>query len=194
MANQSGYFSEFTFISNWVKIGRFLGTHSAIVVSGIALGMILTPQSIVKMHNQRLKWAFWYSLGLAAAVIMLHSLCSIHKMFIIDKNLATAPWGLLCSVITIWIFIIIYWLIDIRGWKGWTKVIESAGTNALFAYILAPIFYTIFTLIAQVFNGFDFYQGLGSSFIIGFLRSLFFAFLITWLAGFLRRKGFWLKL
>jgi predicted acyltransferase len=194
LADEAGYFSEFTFISNCVNIGKFLGTHSAIVVSGIVLGMILTPQSIIKTHNQRLKWAFWYSLGLTAAGVMLHSLCSIHKMFIIDKNLATAPWGLLCSAITIWIFIIIYWLIDKRGWKGWTKVIEPAGTNALFAYILAPIFYTIFTLIVQVFNGFDFYQWLGSSFIIGFFRSIIFAFLMTWLAGFLRRKGLWLKL
>jgi predicted acyltransferase len=156
--------------------------------------MILTSDSPIKTHDARIRWAFWYSVALAAAGSMIHQLSNVNNIFIINKVQATPSWGLWSSAFTIWIFIIIYWLIDIRGWKGWTKIVELAGNNALFAYILAPIFYAIFELIALAMNGFNFYNYLGTSFISGFFRAIFFSFAMIWLAGYLRKKGFWLKL
>jgi predicted acyltransferase len=194
MADSAGYFSGMTWITQWVSIGSALGSHAAITVSGVILGMILTPDSLVTTHSARIRWAVLYGLGLAAAGLLLHSLHDIHKMFIINKIFATAPWCLWSSAITIWIWVAIYWLIDIQGWKRWTVVVEPAGQNALFAYILAPILYSAFALLAMADGGFDFYGELGSSFAIGFWRSLVFAFAVTWLAGGLRRVGVQLKL
>ncbi len=171
-----------------------LGSHSAIVVSGVILGIILIPNSSVTTHKARIRWALLYGVGLAAAGILLHSLHDVHKIFIIDKNLATPPWCLLSSAITVWMWVIVYWLIDVLKWKRWAIIVEPAGSNALFAYILAPIFYSVFELLILALGGFNFYSELGKSFIIGFWRSLVFAFAMTWFAGGLRREGVWLKL
>ena len=76
-----------------------------------------------------------------------------------------------------------------RQWSGWTRVVEPAGRNALFAYILAPILYALFPLLAQLLGGFDLHAWMGQSFALGFWRSLAFAVGVTWLAGALRAVG-----
>jgi heparan-alpha-glucosaminide N-acetyltransferase len=194
IGNESGYFSGFGYINSWVDIGKFLGSHSALVLSGAILGIILSADSPVKTHNERLKWIFWYALGMAFAGSLLHQLSTIDKMFIINKNMATPPWCLWSSAFTVWLFLIIYWIIDVRGWKKWIKIVEPAGSNALFAYILAPVFYSIFVLLSRLLGGFNFYSYLGAGFETGLIRSIVFAFAMTWLAGYLRKKGLWLKL
>lgn len=104
-------------------------------------------------------------------------------MFIINKIFATPPWCLWSSAITVWVWVGIYWLMDVRGGKRWAVAVEPAGHNSLFAFILAPILYSAFALLAVVLGGFDFYAWLGDSFALGFWRSLLFAFAMTWLAG-----------
>ncbi len=194
MADVAGGLAFLTWIKPFINVSYVLGSHSGIIVSGAILGMILTPDSPVKGHKARIRWATLYGLGLALAGFSLHTLHGIHEMFIINKILATPPWCLLCSAICAWIWVVMYWLIDVRGWKKWAAIAKSAGGNALFAFILAPIFYAIFALLAQVFGGFNFFAELGNNFTVGFWRALVFAFALTWLTGFLRRAGMWLKL
>jgi len=194
MADKAGYFANLTWLNSWLNIGAVLGSHPAIVISGVIMGIILKPDSFIKTHKDRNRWAFLYGLGLSIAAILLHSLNDIHKIFIIDKNMATPSWCLLSSAFTIWIWIAIYWLVDVRKWNSWTMIVKPAGANALFAYILAPIFYSLFELFALILNGFNFYSELGNNFAIGFWRSLIFAFCMTWLAGGFRHVGIKLKL
>lgn len=194
MADEAGGFAFPAWIKSWIKISYMFGSHSAIVISGVVLGMTLTPNSPVKGHKARIRWALIYGLGLALAGLLLHSLHDIHKMFIINKILGTPPWCLLSSAILVWLWVVVYWLIDVRGWKQWAVIVKPAGLNALFAFILAPIFYAMFALLAQVFGGFNFFAELGKNFTVGFWRALIFAFALTWLTGALRRAGVWLKL
>lgn len=193
LADGVGYFEGF-WLSQWVGIGSTLGSHAAITLSGVILGMMLTPSSPLKTHKARILWAVVYGAGLALAGHLLHSLNELDPMFYINKIAATPPWCLWSSAITVWIWAAIYWLMDVRGWKGWAQIIEPAGQNALFAYILAPIFYSLFALLAMALGGFSPYGWLGESFAIGFWRSLLFAFAMTWLAGGLRHVGIRLKL
>ena len=194
IADQAGFFDDLYAVFPWISIGAALGSHGAVVVSGTALGMILLPGSDHITHHRRIKWALVFGLALAAGAILLHAGHDIHQMFIINKILATPPWCLWSSAIVTWIWIIVYWLIDVRRFESWTFVVRPAGANALFAYILAPVLYAIFELIALLFSGFNFYYWLGHDFAIGFFRSLVFAFGVTWLAGGLRRAGIVLKL
>jgi len=194
MASEAGFFSGLTWISSWIDVGATLGSHGAVVVSGVVLGMMLHGKSAAITHRQRIRWAFLYGIGLAAAAILLHSLHDIHRMFSINKIMATIPWALWCSAITTWVWLIVYWLLDVKGWQAWAKVVLPAGRNALFAYILAPLFYSVFALLAVFTDGHDFYSQLGSGFSMGLWRSLIFAFSMTWLAGGLSRLGFRLKL
>ncbi len=191
-ADKVGYFSGLAWFTQWVGIGDMLGSHAGITLSGVVLGKMLTPESQLKSHAERLRWALLFGLGLAVAGHLLHTLKDLHQMFIINKILATPAWCLWSSAITIWIWALVYWLVDVKGWNRWVPAVEPAGHNALFAYILAPIIYAIFALVAK--TGFDFYTALGSQFSIGFWRSLIFAFALTWLAGGLRHLGIRLRL
>ncbi len=194
LADGAGYFSGLTWITRWVGIGSMLGSQAAITVSGVVLGMMLTPDSPLKTHQARIRWALGYGLGLALAGHLPHTLHELDSMFIINKIFATPPWCLWSSAITVWVWVGIYWLMDVRGRKRWAVAVEPAGKNSLFAFILAPILYSAFALLAVVLGGFDFYAWLGDSFALGFWRSLLFAFAMTWLAGGLRHVGVRLKL
>jgi len=193
-ADAGGFLIFLDWLKPYLKVSYMLGSHSAVVLSGAILGMMLTPDSPVKGHKERMGWAALFGLGLALAGLLLHSLHEIHVMFTINKNLGTPPWCLLSSAIFAWIWALLYWLIDVRGWKRWALPLKSAGTNALFAFILAPIFYTLFELLGKLFGGMNFYAELGNSFSTGLLRAIIFASLMTWMTGFLRRAGVWLKL
>lgn len=194
LADAGGFFDNFTWIKSWIDIGGALGSHPAIVVSGILAGMMLRSGAPLNTHTARIRWGLLYGLLLAVMAVLLHSLHDLHRVFTYNKILATPSWCLLSSAYTIWIWVIVYWLIDVKKWKGWAKIVEPAGTNALFAYILAPILMYLLELLAYLFGGYNFYYALGGSFAIGFWRSVVFAFFVTWLAGVLRRAGIWLKL
>jgi len=194
MADKAGFFSGLTWINSWIDIGSTLGSHGAVVISGIILGKILMPDSAAKTHSRRIRWAFFYGLGLASSAILLHSLHDIHQMFIINKIMATAPWCLWSSAILVWIWLAVYWLMDVKGWTIWAAAVKPAGSNALFAYILAPVFYSIFGLLTALNSGLDVYSRIGTNFSSGLWRSLVFAFSITWLAGSLGRIGIRLKI
>ncbi|UCE40079.1 MAG: DUF5009 domain-containing protein [Candidatus Aminicenantes bacterium] len=181
-------------ITPWSNFGIILCSHGAIVISGVILGIIIMPDTSLKTHNQRMRWGLFYGLGLASAAFLLHSFDDIHRIFTINKNLATPSWGLWCSAIMVWCWLVVYWLIDVKGWKGWAVVLKPAGRNALFAYILAPLIYSIFSLLEATPRGSGFYSRLGSGYSSGLWRSLVFAFAVTWLTGGLSRIGIKLKL
>ena len=180
----------------WPKMyaGYTLGSLPAIVLLGGLLGNKLRENIEHQNHKDILKWAFGFSIFLLITGLLLHQLNKLDKMFIISKNLATVPWCLLSSVFTIWIWMIVYWLIDMNGRYLWFKIIEPAGKNPLFAYILAPLVLELFAFTASVFNGFNLYIWFEGHFITGFLRAVFIAFSMTWLTGYLGRKGLQLKL
>jgi predicted acyltransferase len=194
IANAAGAFAHLTWITRWVDIGSMLGSHAAITVSGVLLGMILTADSPIRTHVGRLRWALLYGLALATAGYLLHTAHDVHRMFIINKIFATPPWCLWSSAITIWVWVAIYWLMDMQRWTRWARVLEPAGQNPLFAYILAPILYALFALVAMALGRPNFYEMLGNSFAVGFWRSIVFAFIVTWLAAGLRRAGLQVKL
>jgi len=192
-ADRVDLFSGF-WLRKWIGFGSMLGSQAAITVSGILLGMILTPDSPVKSHGARIRWALLFGLGMAIAAFLLHSMKDVHKMWIINKNAATPPWCLYSSAITVWIWALTYWLMDVKGWKKWAVIVQPAGENPLFAYILQPMLYSAFALSALALGGFNLHAKLGAGFALGFWRALVFAFAVTWLAGALKRAGLRLRL
>ena len=192
-ADKAGLFEGLAWLTQWVNIGGTLGSHPAITVSGVVLGMILTKSSPIETDGARIKWGLLYGAGLALAGHLLHAMADIDHAFIINKISATPPWCLWTSAITAWIWVALYWVIDVRRWNRWTIVVEPAGQNSLFAYILAPILYAAFALIDSM-TGANPYAMLGQSFAVGFWRALIFAFAMTWLAGALRHVGIRLNL
>jgi heparan-alpha-glucosaminide N-acetyltransferase len=194
IADAAGAFAGWTWITRWLQIGSMLGSHAAITVSGVVLGVVLTPSSEVQAHRDRLRWALVYALGLAAAAHLLHAAHGVHRMFIINKILATPPWCLWSSAITVAVWIPLYWWIEVRGRGSWARLLEPAGQNPLAAYLLAPMIYDVLALLALVTGLPDLHEVLGSPLALGLFRSVLVAVLVAWLAGRLRRLGLQLAL
>ncbi len=177
-----------------IDFGSMLGSHAAITCSGAAFGMMLIRTSSSD-HCKRLRLALVFSWGMFIIGILLYQLRGVlPNTFIINKNLATPPWCLISSAITIWAWIIIYWLSDIRGWTRWAGFLKPGGENPLFAYILQPLIYAIFALLGGIIGYAEIYHGLGANLWIGIGRALLLAWFVTWLAGSLKSRGVWLKL
>jgi heparan-alpha-glucosaminide N-acetyltransferase len=197
MAAYAGFLDNLSFIQ-FIWPGRYvsftLGSHPGIVILGVILGAKLRENIEQPNYSNIMKWAFGFSFVLLITGLLIHQLNKLDTMFIISKNLATVPWCLLSSAFTIWIWMIVYWIVDIKGFRSWFKIIEPAGMNPLLAYILAPLVVECFALIALAFNGFDVYAWLGNYFITGFIRAVLIALLMTWLPGYLGKKGLQLKL
>lgn len=190
MAAQTGFFDWISVIPVYIEIGSMLGSHAAITLSGVILGIILSG-SEAQSHTERIRWGVLYGLALYGSGIMLHSLHEIDPMFIVNKILATPTWCLLSSAYTVWVWVLIYWLMDVRGWKSWAAILEPAGQNPLLAYILAPIFYVLF-----YFTNVDaiYYSLLNDTFAVGLTRAIVFTLAVTWCTGLLYKRGIQLRL
>src|SRR5439155_556190 len=130
-----------------------------------------------------------YAAGLAAAGFLLHALHGLHPAFWVNKVLATPPWCLLSSALTAACWAVIFVLTDVKGWRRWPKAVSIAGENALLCYLMAPFLLSLFALSAPLFGGNNFYEKLGESTVIGFVRSTVFAWVVVRLCGRLRDAG-----
>ncbi|MDQ2863336.1 MAG: DUF5009 domain-containing protein, partial [Bacteroidota bacterium] len=74
-------------------------------------------------------------------LLLIATACFISGFYLrtfwgISKIRATPAWVLICSGITIVAFIVLYWLIELKGKANWFKIILPAGTNTLLCYLL----------------------------------------------------------
>jgi len=192
MACEAGFLAN-TCLRKHIIFSSVFGSHSAIVISGAISGLI------IQQYHHENKWQCFkinllYSVGLLVCGLLLNQLSPIHKMFTIDKIMATPAFGLLSSAFTIWIWLFVYFIMDIRGKINWSKFLKPAGMNPLFAYILAPILMAFLQFLNEILGAPDFYHMLGRNFYTGLFRSLLLATLITWLTGYFKQKEIWLKL
>ena len=166
----------------------------ALPATAVVASLILGPGSAAVTPVQRLRWALLYALGLAAAAHLLHAAHGIHSMFIFNKILATPPWCLLSSAITVALWAVLYWIIDVRGSTRWAALLEGSGQNALTAYLLAFVLDALLTLFSETTGLPNLYTALGEHFATGFGRAILLSLAIAWLASRLRRTGLQLTL
>lgn len=62
-----------------------------------------------------------------------------HLAMPINKSLWTSSYALLTAGLASICLGVLYWLVDARGWKGWTVPARVLGMNAITAYLLAGI-------------------------------------------------------
>ena len=70
-----------------------------------------------------------------AAGMILHfsGLCPI------VKRIWTPAWVLFSGGLCFWIMAGFYWLIEVKGWRGWAFPLVVVGTNSIAAYFLAHV-------------------------------------------------------
>jgi predicted acyltransferase len=65
----------------------------------------------------------------------------LRNWFIISKIQATPSWGMICIGISMILFALLYWIIDIKKMTGWTNMFRPAGENSLTTYLAPDIIY-----------------------------------------------------
>ena len=114
------------------------GNVPLIVISGLLTTLILKKLSC----DNRKTIITIFAIGIFCIIAGF----VLRKWFIISKIQATPSWGFICNGISMMLFALLYWIIDIKKDTKWTFFLKPAGENSLTTY-LAPdiIYYIIFS-------------------------------------------------
>jgi len=104
----------------------------------IVLAGVLTTLILKKFSGNQSKMLI-IVLSAAAASILAGFI--IRNWIIISKIQATPSWGLICNGISMILFVILYYIIDIKKISSWSKFMKPAGQNSLTTYLAPDIVY-----------------------------------------------------
>jgi heparan-alpha-glucosaminide N-acetyltransferase len=152
---------------------------SSITVAGLLTSLIFLEGRLARTFRTKILWALSYAALLAAAGWVLAPLG-------ISKLRDTPAWCMYCSAANILLFLVLYWMADVRQWTRYVAFIEPVGSNALLAYLLAYVAYFVPKLFHLTADGTEGWYGV--------VRSLLFAALILIVVSALTRMKFRLRL
>lgn len=128
----------------WIPpLGRFIpyaiwpfdsGELPSIVLAGVITYSIFFDERVARTLERKVALAVGF-----AAILFAGGWAT--APIGISKNAATPSWCLLCSGIGVTLFLVLYWLVDVRGWRSWAFFAKPAGSNTLLTYLLPDIFY-----------------------------------------------------
>ncbi|TAL59575.1 MAG: DUF5009 domain-containing protein [Bacteroidetes bacterium] len=110
------------------------GNVPLIVISGMLTALVLKKYSISDSRKLIVTIVTIGILSIFAGFIL-------RKWFIISKIQATPSWGLICNGISMILFGLLYWIIDVKKHIRWTFFLKPAGENSLTTYLAPDILY-----------------------------------------------------
>jgi heparan-alpha-glucosaminide N-acetyltransferase len=158
------------------------GNVPMIVLAGLVVSLFLKQSNLQRGKISGIIAAF----GVLSLVVGF----ILRNWFIISKIYATPSWGMICNGISMIVFALLFWLIDIQGKTKWASVFKPAGQNSLTTY-LAPniLYYAIWGLGLPLF----FYKQ-GSSQLLAVGGSLIWALAMVGFTALLAKVNIRLKL
>ena len=157
------------------------GSMAAFIMSGTVIALIYLRS---KQNTSR---TFFAWLIVTAVAFIVFGLIT-RPIAGISKDHDTPAWVGICIGISILVFSLLIFIVDIRGKVKWFNVIKPAGTSTLTCYLIPYLLYSIMYLFRFDYPEF-FNQGTG-----GIIRSLTTAFIVIFIAGFLEKKHLRLKI
>jgi heparan-alpha-glucosaminide N-acetyltransferase len=115
------------------------GALASITMAGVLLSRIYLKNDVAPSQSSKYIWSI-----IMASIIVIGGWWLMP--FGLAKIGATPSWCLFSSAICILLFILLYWIVDIKKQKSWATFMKPAGSNPLLTYILPDIFYAIFGL------------------------------------------------
>ena len=112
------------------------GNVPFIILSGMLIGTFLKKHSKIESGKTIITIVTIGVLSLIAGFFL-------RKWFIISKIQATPSWGLICNGISMILFALLYWIIDIKDHYRWSFFLKPAGENSLTTYLAPDILYYI---------------------------------------------------
>jgi predicted acyltransferase len=89
-----------------------------------------------------------HSAGLfAAGVLAVLAGLAWGRVFPINKNLWTSSFALFSAGLAAQALAVCHWLVDVRGWRGWSRPLAAFGRNPLAAYFLSVGFDSLLTRV-----------------------------------------------
>ncbi len=141
-ADRAGAFEGF-WLARIVGIGGTLGSQGAIAVAGLLLASVLLSSETTTVRR-RTEFAVLFIAGCSAGALLLHGLYGI------NKNNATPSWCLWACAITAVLWLLFYFLADVRP-QGLSAKLATpfavAGGNVLLAYLLSSMYWSVFSLL-----------------------------------------------
>jgi predicted acyltransferase len=182
IADRSGQLDFLGQIKTILYPGSHFGSHVLLAYSGLICGQWLYD---LRKDNNRIliRNMAVFTLLLAISAYLLYGLYGI------DKIAATPSWALYSASICVLIFLLIYWLMDIRNYRKAYDFFRPIAVNPLLAYLLHVMFIYVFKLIGIA----EFYGELGNG-LLGIVRSIAYTAFIYVLTYFLTKAGVRLKL
>jgi predicted acyltransferase len=185
-AGRTGAFDGF-WLDRVVGIGGALGAQGGIAAAGVLLASVLLSPDTATVHR-RTEFALLFIAGCSAGALLLHGLYGI------NKNSATPSWCLWACAITAALWLLFYFLADVRPQGLSAKLVRpfaSAGGNVLLAYLLSSMYWSVFSLLGLG----DWYSRLAEPDLAhAMARSIGLAVIILAATAGLNRVGFRLKL
>lgn len=157
------------------------GAMPALVLAGVIVSQVF------RKYTAAGKWRPVTGVLAAIAVVWLAAGFFTRPVWGISKILATPSWVLICSATTTALFIVTYWLCDLRNKAHWFNLIRPAGSDTLLCYLVPYFVYAI--LSATGVTGLIRPEG-----AVGILKSLLFAIVVIQIARGLVAAGIRLKL
>jgi len=180
-ASHAGWFSSMPFLKT--ILSPFGGGSMPAFVTGGALTTMIFLHYRNKGENGKMAVVLFIF-----ATLLIACGFYLRQFWGISKIRATPAWVLICSGITIILFLIIYWIADINRKAKWFDIIKPAGTNTLTCYMLPYFAYAVVVLL---------HLSLPASLLdggIGLIKSFLFSLLMVVLAGVFGKWGLRLKL
>lgn len=137
-ADRAGTFNGL-WLAAHVSVGETLGSQAAITVGGMLLGsMLLAPE--MSLPRARIRFTLWFIAATAAAALLLNGLYGI------SKNNATPSWCLWACAVSATLWLLMYFVVDLRSQRFIAKPLVAAGQNVLLAYLLSELLPSLLTL------------------------------------------------
>lgn len=169
-------------------LGRFTnilpgnGCFHAFTMAGLLLSLLFNrSKNGLNIHKKIL-----FSSIAAIALLILGWLSN--KFWIISKLQESPSWLLYCTGISIFSYLFIFWLCDIKNKANFFNIIKPAGTSTLTCYLVPSIFYSLFVILK--FNGIYFM----SEGLLGIIKCILFALLAVGVTAFLEKVNIKLKI
>jgi heparan-alpha-glucosaminide N-acetyltransferase len=133
-----------------------LGTASANAVAGLFIGTLLVENS---SHMEKIRRALGLSLFAFLAAMLMRPVGGLDS--------PSTSWSLYATGFGALIWTLLYWSVDVRGWKTGLGYIQTIGSNSLLIYQLSRYWIFIYW-----FTGLTFYETLGGNLATGIARAL----------------------
>lgn len=168
---------------SWISIFASHATHTGLVLSGMLLTVLFFDQRENHSLQRRILEVLVFTLLLFIGGYLLRPYYTLAKLG------ATPTWGMYSAAFAIIAFLIIYWIVDVKGYQGWTRFFAPAASNPLLTYIIPFVFWALYSL-------FDFYPlpDAWKTGVVGVLYCAAYAVFVAWLAGRLNKAGIKLQL